>query len=216
MSRQRAGRKRKKGERGATGRLKPSFDQGTTETRARRLQYAGSGDPVQTVDAIGRAWCAGLLDLDGRDGLAMRDRARAMASLYWRKLPSSNSVSGLYRNMISGHTDEMLPGVSRTMVIEDADERDARQEAALLRDLRILDQRGLIARQLFDQMVVDVYPDCGPPWLDALIVSKREATLVAIRLNRDGGLVSWVDCILGAAKDMARLRSVLDSLDAIS
>lgn len=170
-----SGRKRKPGRRHPGGQLvrTPKIDKGTPETQARRKAYAGRKggdrhDPAQTIDPLGRAWCAGLISDE------QRDAGRRFAALYWRKLPDAcgNPVSGLYRNMISGLREELPPGVSQTRTIEDADERDQRQEEALNRMLRDLPRRGTRGRIVFDQLVLDPWFDSGPPWLDRIIASR--------------------------------------------
>ncbi|MET3725944.1 hypothetical protein [Sphingomonas trueperi] len=54
-------------------------------------------------------------------------------------------------------------------------ERHRRQEAWLNDTLRIAGRRGHSVRVLFDQMVVDINPDCGPLRLDRLLAREGSA-----------------------------------------
>jgi hypothetical protein len=130
-------------------------------------------DTNETIDPIGRAWAAGLLDGDDDyPANDLRDAGRRFAALYWRKLPNSSVVSSLYANMVSGLVEELPAGVDREQMLEDADARDQRQEAALMRLLDGLDrldraERGI--RKATDELLLDPFADAGPTWLDWLI-----------------------------------------------
>lgn len=185
MARSKAGRKRKGGKRHPGGQLMrtPKIDKGTPEVQARRARYAGvKADPTQTIDAVGRAWCVGLLTDEERD------TARRFAVLYWRKLPAPNPISGLYRGMVSGVVDELPPGWSKEMMLDDIDDKDKRQEFALNRLIERIGARGGPVRRAFDQMVLDPWSDSGPPWLDA-IISARDAAMRAAEVARKDGVM---------------------------
>lgn len=190
MGRSKAGRKRKAGRRHPSGQLvrTPKIDKGTPEVQARRGRYAGvKADPTQTIDAVGRAWCAGLLTDEERD------IARRFAVLYWRKLPAPNPISGLYREMISGVVDELPAGWSKEAMLLDIDDKDKRQEFVLNRLLMRLGCRGRAVRRAFDQLVLDPWPDSGPPWLDALLRGTGDdGDLGAFRCAMQGiEAISW-------------------------
>lgn len=157
---------------------------GTMPTRKSRKAGAPTGvpavkmiDTTETIDPIGRAWAVGLLDQDpcGYDALSLRDAGRRFAALYWRKLPSPSPVSGLYSKMVSGLVDELPAGIDRDKIIEDADARDMRQEAALNRMLAGLRRLGHDVRKATDELVLDPFADIGPAWLDRLIALKTSA-----------------------------------------
>jgi hypothetical protein len=156
---------------------------GTMPTKAERKRGAGAGvppirliDTAETIDPVGRAWAAGLLDgVPGIEPADLRDAGRRFAALYWRKLPGSSPVSSLYANMVSGLVDELPPGVDREQLIEDADARDERQEAALNRMLDGLKQLGREVRKVTDEITLDPFADAGPAWLDWLVAARAAA-----------------------------------------
>lgn len=178
---------------------------GTMPSRAQIRKGADAGVPAmrmidtsQTIDPIGRAWGAGLLDgVDGYSADDLRDAGRRFAALYWRKLPNASAVSSLYVNMVSGLRDELPAGVDRDQVLEDADARDERQEAMLMRLLNALDRmdrqsRGV--RKATDQLTLDPFADAGPAWLDWLIAA-RSAVLPTVigAIGRSGTVRSAMD-----------------------
>lgn len=126
----------------------------------------------ETIDPIGRAWAAGLLDADEAIAQELRDAGRRFSMLYWRKLPAPSPVSGLYAKMVSGLVDELPAGVDREATIEDADARDRRQEDALNRIIAALDRLGRPTRRAVDELVLDPFADAGPSWLDWLIQAR--------------------------------------------
>lgn len=189
----RAGRKRKAGERNKAGRLIATGgsrpDRGTAELRLHRALRAGPLDPAtqrlwqrgkaeeaaaaigtgnhgQAVDAVGRAWLAGLLAHPVRDGEAMRDAGRVLFKLYWSHYAELAPSGGLYREMVGR-------GVLRSGAGGDA-ERAAQLEAALNRRLAVLDECGRDVRRAVESLCVDHHFEFGPAWLDRLIVARRE------------------------------------------
>ncbi len=105
-------------------------------------------------DAIGRAFERGLLG-SGTEAKSMLDTARAIHRAYW----------AWYAN---GPVRCALADRSGATVQNDV-ERERRQEAWLNDMLRIAARGGHSVRVLFDQLVVDINPDCGPLWLDRLL-----------------------------------------------
>ena len=122
----RPGRKRKAGARTKAGRLIATgasrLDRGTAELRLQRARRAGalapqierlwqqgraeeavadigSVDHGQAIDAIGRAWLAGLLSHPARDAGAMRDAGRVLFKLYWAHYAELTPSGGLYREL---------------------------------------------------------------------------------------------------------------------
>ena len=188
----RAGRKRKAGARNKAGRLVasalPRVDKGTAETRLHRARRAGALDPLtarlwqqgraeeavaaiggdhgQAIDAIGRAWLAGLLDHPARGGEAMRDAGRVLFKLYWSHYAELAPSGGLYREL-SGR------GVVRAAVIGNI-ERATQLEGALNRRLAILDECGRAVRKAVESLCIDHHFEFGPAWLDRLIAARRE------------------------------------------
>lgn len=132
----------------------------------------GFRDGAETIDAIGRAWAGRLLEGREIESTRLRDRAREIAGLYWRHLcpRGATTVSSLYANMVS---EENPSAAARPVVIAaEAEERERRQEARLLRIVRLADAQGQEARAAFDELVIDINPECGPPWLDRLLSPK--------------------------------------------
>ena len=188
----RAGRKRKAGARTKSGRLiatiRPRADQGTAELRLHRARRAGALDPAsarlwqqgraeeavetigagdhgQAVDAIGRAWLAGLLEHPARAGEAMRDAGRVLFKLYWSHYAELAPSGGLYRELVGR-------GAVRGGATGDI-ERAAQLEAALNRRLGILDDCGRDVRKAVESLCIDHHFEFGPAWLDRLIAARR-------------------------------------------
>jgi hypothetical protein len=149
------GRKRKPGKRTKSGQLSRAgvatarIDRGSERAQAMRELY---GDNCS--DAIGRAFERGLLG-SGTEAKSMLDTARAIHRAYW----------AWYAN---GPVRCALADRSGAAVQNDV-ERERRQEAWLNDMLRIAGRGGHSVRVLFDQLVVDINPDCGPLWLDRLL-----------------------------------------------
>lgn len=188
----RSGRKRKAGARTKSGRLITSatsrLDRGTAELRLHRARRAGrldplaerlwqqgraeeavadlpSGDHGQAVDAVGRAWLAGLLAHPVRNGEAMRDAGRVLFKLYWSHYAELAPSGGLYRELVGR-------GVVRSQAGGDI-ERAAQLEAALNRRLAILDDCGRDVRRAVESLCIDHHFEFGPAWLDRLIAAQR-------------------------------------------
>jgi hypothetical protein len=189
----RSGRKRKAGLRNKAGRLiasaRPRADKGTAELRLHRARRAGALDPAttrlwrqgraeeavegigggdhgQAVDAVGRAWLAGLLDHPARSAEGMRDAGRVLFKLYWSHYAELAPSGGLYREMVGR-------GVVRAGAGGDI-ERAAQLEAALNRRLAILDDCGRDVRKAVESLCIDHHFEFGPMWLDRLIAARRE------------------------------------------
>ena len=188
----RPGRKRKAGARNRAGRLMASsplaLDRGTAELRLQRARRAGRLDPAterlwqkgraeeaaaaigrddhgQAVDAIGRAWLAGLLVHPVRGGDAMRDAGRVLFKLYWAHYAELAPSGGLYRDLVGR-------GVVRSGATGDI-ERAAQLERALNRRLAILDDCGRDVRRAVESLCIDHHFEYGPAWLDRLIAARR-------------------------------------------
>lgn len=189
----RAGRKRKPGARDKSGRLiataGPRADRGTAELRLHRAHRAGALDPQaarlwqqgraeeaveaigggdhgQAVDAIGRAWLAGLLAHPARSAEALRDAGRVLFKLYWAHYADLAPSGGLYREMTGR-------GVVRSTTASDI-ERAAQLEGALNRRLEILDDCGRDIRKAVESLCIDHHFEFGPLWLDRLILARRK------------------------------------------
>ena len=188
----RVGRKRKAGARTKAGRLVATntsrLDRGTAELRLHRARRAGAlgasaehlwrqgraeeavadigkGDHGQAIDAVGRAWLAGLLDHPARSADAMRDAGRVLFKLYWSHYAELAPGGGLYREMVGR-------GIVRTGVTGNL-ERAAQLETALNRRLAILDDCGRDVRRAIESLCIDHHFEFGPGWLDRLIAARR-------------------------------------------
>ncbi|MET0376630.1 MAG: hypothetical protein ABW128_20550 [Rhizorhabdus sp.] len=188
----RAGRKRKAGARDKSGRLiataRVRSDRGTAELRLHRARRAGALDPLaarlwqqgkaeeaagvicgsdhgQAVDAIGRAWLAGLLAHPARSAELMRDAGRILFKLYWAHYAELAPSGGLYREMLGR-------GIVRVTTANDI-ERGAQLESALNRRLAILDDCGRDVRKAVESLCIDHHFEFGPLWLDGLIAARR-------------------------------------------
>jgi len=162
-----AGRKRKQGvKRTAKGRISRAadaiiYDRGSQRTADKFSVYGVDGS-----DAIGRAFHHGLL---GDDGLMLRNAARKLHRAYWPMLAVGREKSCLGLDIHgAAANDDLLAQGERQFKID--------RERRLTDTLRKVDRMGSAIRRSFDQLVIDINPDCGPAWLDALIwVAKRNA-----------------------------------------
>ena len=166
MARVKRGRKLKQGDRHPCGKLRQAWDYGCDGVQRRREAFAlrinvggvMKVDAGHTFDAIGRAWSAGLLSVDGKDAAALRDAGRDTAALYWRHLGIGQGKDSLAR---------FLPSHGS------ASDNERGLENALNRRLDAVNRLGNAVRRAFDQLAIDPYPDEGPSWLDHLIWHKR-------------------------------------------
>jgi len=153
----RSGRKRKPGKRTDTNRPSragsvPLFDRGTERAQAIVALYGQDG-----CDAIGRAYQAGLLG-EGSDAKALLDTARRIANAYWTAF-----ATGRYQCALGDRSYGNVASLDH--------EKVKRREVWLSECLDRVRHMGL--RHQFDQLVIDVYPDHGPAWLDSVIFAKR-------------------------------------------
>lgn len=150
-----AGRKRSLAKRTDAGRVSRAGigpDRGTERTQAMQALYGPDG-----TDAIGRAYRAGLLG-EGTEAKALLDTARRIANAYWRAY-----ATGSYKCPLAN---------SPTGGSHEPDHEQIRKREEWLRDsLAAIQRMGL--RPQFDALVVDVHPDSGPPFVDAVIFAKR-------------------------------------------
>lgn len=109
------------------------------------------------ADQIGRAYRWGLLG-EGNEAKALLDLSRKLANAYWRAFTTGPIVSA-----IADKTGGSIVDLDH--------EKIKRQEQWLTECLRFVDRMGV--RRSFDQLVIDVNPDHGPPWLDNLIFARR-------------------------------------------
>lgn len=152
----RRGRPLKAGKR-KNGRLIPSpiYDRGTERAQAMQVFYGTDG-----ADAIGRAYRAGLLG-EGDVAKARLDTARRIAAAYWQAYST-----GTYRCVLGDSNAGSIVSIDQ--------ERAKRREDWLNLCLRTVETMG--SRRQFDQLVIDINPDCGPDWLDRLIAFERQGT----------------------------------------
>jgi hypothetical protein len=163
MNMAKRGRKRKAGSRTPSGRLsraKPpinTFDKGTERAQAMQALYGPDG-----ADAIGRAYRAGLLG-EGSQAKARLDTARMIANAYWQAYET-----GRYQCTLGDKTGGGVVSLDQAKI--------KRREQWLEAVLAFVNAMGRDVRRAFDQLVIDVHPDCGPQWLDAVIYAKRRKT----------------------------------------
>lgn len=152
------GRKRKAGRRTPSGRLSRAGQvkriAGNDRAEAVKLLYGTNG-----TDPIGRAYERGLLG-SGQDAKAMLDTARAIFRAYWAAY-----ANGPIRCTLADRNS----GAS----IDEDGEREARVEQWLHEMLATANAGGPPSRKLFDELVIDINPDEGPPWMDRLLASNR-------------------------------------------
>lgn len=133
---------------------------GAVDAKAR--QDRGTVVETDTCDALGRAFCAGLLGTGSR----AQDRlnaGRRVAAAYWAAYGFS--------------TPDSLARFQPQQPAQPADpDRDQRREASLHRALDLINGSGREVRAAFDQLVIDPNPDAGPAWLDAIVLAHHAKT----------------------------------------
>lgn len=182
------GRKRKPGNRYRSGDLKvPRIDRGTPELRLQRALGTGrmtpevselwfkglvddaaqlvANDCGQGVDAIGRAWVAGLLEYPGKSADAMRDAGRVFFNLYWSHYAELNPSGGMFKERIGR-------GSVASLRVEFSDYADDPVEAALNRRMHALGAVSRECRNAVEALCLGLDHDAGPAWLDRLIALK--------------------------------------------
>lgn len=132
----------------------PANDTGSTIDAKVRRERRDSME-TDTCDAIGRAYCAGLLG-SGRRAQDLLLAGRKIAAQYWRAYGFLTPDS-LAR--FQPHSGGLPPDP----------EKDKIREDALNDALGLVRGRGHMVRRAFDQLVIDMHPDQGPLWLDQIV-----------------------------------------------
>lgn len=147
------GRPRKSGKRTKSGRLSLTAAQrrvaGNDRAEEKKRLFGQEG-----VDAIGRAWRAGLLG-EPTDARRLVDAARALSRSY--KATFEHGRPGCALNQDRGGSGEGSEALDR--------------QKRLLRQLLLLRHRPAS----FDELVLHDHPDSGPHWLDRLIFARSRA-----------------------------------------
>jgi hypothetical protein len=144
----------------------------------RRDLYKVAANDTDTVDAIGRAYVAGLLGL-GEHARDLLIAGRKIASQYWRVL-GFGTPDSLAKFQPQNPFTPLDPAVEKI------------REDALNVALDLVGQRGRDVRRCFDQLVIDPNPDSGPAWLDRIVYAHRrgnratEGEYNALRLAVEG------------------------------
>lgn len=180
----RAGRKRKSGiKREKNGRMQRTaemrYDRGTERAQAMQVLYGPDG-----ADAIGRAFRAGLLG-EGSGAKAMLDMARSISGAYWQAYET-----GAITCTLGDRTGGTVTSIDHARV--------KRREEWLNECLDIVNAMGRDVRHAFHQLVIDVHPDHGPPWLDRLCFAQRSTAMVIEPM------------------DQRHLRAALDALETLA
>lgn len=177
------GRKQSPGKRGANGRKSragqtPGFDKGSERAQAMVALYGQDG-----CDAIGRAFRAGLLG-EGSEAKALLDTARRISNAYWQAYST-----GGYQCALGDRSFGSVADLDH--------ERIKRREIWLGECLDIARHMGPSVNRAFRQLVIDVNPDAGPPFLDRLCwaAHRNEAADLA---------------------DLQTLRAALDALETLA
>lgn len=158
----------------------PANDVGDAEERRSRR----GRQETDTCDPIGRAYCAGLLGKGDR-AEQLLIAGRKVHSQYWRHygMPQAPDSLARWQPRIGGGVPDP--------------ERDRIIEQALNDALDLVRARGRQVRWAFDQLVIDMQPDSGPQWLDAIVWAHRHGRQAA-------------------EKDYGVLRLAIEGLDAIA
>jgi hypothetical protein len=135
----------------------PANDVGEPDAKDRQRRRGAL--ETDTCDALGRAYCAGLLG--GGDQAQRRLLAgRKIASQYWRVYGFSTPDS-LARFQPQHGAGPINPDQERI------------REDTLNDGLSLARSRGRDVARAFDQLVVDLNPDQGPAWLDRIVYAHR-------------------------------------------
>ena len=126
----------------------------------RREMYGAPANDMDTHDALGRAWQAGLLHNDRQRAKVLLDAGRKIAAQYWRVygFPTPDSLARFQPQDARGIMDPAKEKI---------------REDALNDALEIVGKRGRVVRKYFDELVIDMNPDAGPRWLDRIIFAHR-------------------------------------------
>lgn len=130
------------------------FDKGNERAQAMQALYGADG-----ADAIGRAYRAGLLG-EGSEAKALLDTARRISNAYWQAY-----ATGRYQCPLGDRT--------HGSVIDMDHEKIKRREEWLSGCLNDVRRMGPQCDRAFRQLAIDVNPDHGPAWLDALCYAER-------------------------------------------
>ena len=109
--------------------------------------------------------------------------ARSLSNAYWQAY-----AVGTFRSPIGDRTHGGAVDLDH--------ERIKRREVWLRDSLATVARMGAPVRRAFNQLVIDVNPDCGPLWLDQLVWSERHG-------------------LPGDAADRSSLRAALDALELL-
>jgi hypothetical protein len=174
------GRKRKQGQRYKSGDLvrTPRNDRGTAEGRLQRARSCGdisgttvalwaqgrtdeavelvANDHGEARDAIGRAWLAGLLEVDGKDSQALLLAGRNLALLYWDNYQATDSKTGSIEPRVRSSSEAYS---ARAEMVD----RQLNMRMAALNAL------GRDVAHAVDSLCLCHNYDTGPAWLDRLI-----------------------------------------------
>jgi hypothetical protein len=111
-------------------------------------------------DAIGRAYRSGLLG-EGSEAKNLLDTARKVSRAYWQAY-----ATGTVRSCIGEKNFGTVISIDH--------ERVRQQEEWLHEVLDCVNRMGRNVRRSFDQLVIDIHPDNGPKWLDALLQDAQQ------------------------------------------
>lgn len=154
-----AGRKRKAGKRTPSGQLSRAgrlYDKGTERAEWKQSIYGADGS-----DALGRAYVMGLL---GPEGSTLLATGRAIARAYWPIFGVGQMKCTLGNNGGGSEGEGNLD-----------------QERWLLAQLDAVAGMGIEYRRAFDNLVIDVNADEGPPWLDRMIEEKERYRIAVMK-----------------------------------
>lgn len=158
----RRGRPRKAGKRKENGKLErdnyavPAYDHGTERAQERFRRFGTHG-----ATALGRAYASGLLG-DEQEASIRYDAGKRFSRLY-----SALIEQGRYRCPLA--RERLSAGVVVHFTGHRQDEAD---QAWLFEAMDRLDHAGL--RPWLDQLVLELYADQGPYWLDAILDGGRD------------------------------------------
>jgi hypothetical protein len=134
----------------------PIYDHGTDQARARKERYGTHG-----TSALGRAYATGLL------GDEQEAQVRYGAGKRFKR-----AVERFYG---VGRVKCPLAGEARTTgrkIVLAGDPYEQEEWEWVGDKAKALDRAGL--RPWIDQLVLDVYADQGPPWMDRLLAGGRD------------------------------------------
>ena len=192
--------KRKSGKRTSSGRLSraapvKAWDYGNEVVQARRALFdhpsiQGGKAADQVSDGIGQLWALDMLDGYGIDPVALRDKGREYAELWWGYYPGAPSIANYDQRSRTSQSKEVPPATPRDLYFAHIDQ--------------CLAVGSHERRALFQLLINTAQGDEVEPWA---------ARLIGLGLM-ERGRIRFANCAVTG--DTANLRAAIRGLVALA